>query len=657
MASDGVELVSVAEEEPAASRRPLGLQNWGNTCYINAVLQALAHCPEMQTAASCIAPFAKSAPQLQHAFLRAITELMRGVESSSTMRTYDPGELILSLREVASHLFSVNEQQDAHELLRVLLDSLHEQMCTPLNDEELAKASASNSERWHKIHTRAAASPALGAWTRQRPSCPSPPPTPLTTSVIEQIMEGQVVSSVQCGSCRGISSTADRSLDLSVELASRGQGGWRIGRRRGIPRSQAGAPFLKLEDCLRSYFAVEQLGGVDRYRCEGCAGLRDARKSLRLLHVPPLLTIHLKRFSFTSEWGRYEARKACDEVRFPLERLCLREFCYSFTGTNEASTEYDLSAVVVHHGTSPFSGHYTAYVKREHKWFHVNDTVVNEVSKEEVRSAEAFLLFYSRRPHRQSGLTRPAAPKMYTGCARTIAGHVSPIRRATAAAARRPAWAVVGMQQPRRISPREAYWLRTTPRRVWVFPLKRCQSSSLHCTACSSCACSDPPSSSYGAAQAAPARRSKWASAARSKSRGTVATLRPWGVAQQWIHRVHVRASLPSASSANGAGARVAIVSSLRRNRRRAWQSSGGGLRGWSRDRLTLGRGRRVRPLLGDEASSDDDDDIRRGPRIACGSELLKQESDPQDADSTTQHSYVALEVVGEENSFNQRGT
>ena len=44
---------------------------------------------------------------------------------------------------------------------------------------------------------------------------------------------------------------------------------------------------------------------------------------------------------------------------------------------------YKLHAVVVHHGNSLWSGHYTAYVLREAgsstQWYHINDDYVQKV--------------------------------------------------------------------------------------------------------------------------------------------------------------------------------------------------------------------------------------------------------------------------------------
>ena len=103
----------------------------------------------------------------------------------------------------------------------------------------------------------------------------------------------------------------------------------------------------------------------------------------------------LKRFRNMGGVGR----KASDPISFPLSGLDLRPH-YAAAQSGQ-SCEYELFALVAHHGNSLSSGHYTAFVRgldpsRPQQWYHKDDAKTTAVAEEEVLRAEAYLLFYCR---------------------------------------------------------------------------------------------------------------------------------------------------------------------------------------------------------------------------------------------------------------------
>ena len=91
------------------------------------------------------------------------------------------------------------------------------------------------------------------------------------------------------------------------------------------------------------------------YYCEKCKSRQNGRKTLKLLEAPPLLTVHIKRFRFGGM-----AKKASDHVAFLLDGLDVSAYCAEGV---DGPAEYDLEAVVCHHGSSLHGGHYTAFVR------------------------------------------------------------------------------------------------------------------------------------------------------------------------------------------------------------------------------------------------------------------------------------------------------
>uniref|UniRef100_A0A6B2LD86 ubiquitinyl hydrolase 1 n=1 Tax=Arcella intermedia TaxID=1963864 RepID=A0A6B2LD86_9EUKA len=151
------------------------------------------------------------------------------------------------------------------------------------------------------------------------------------------------------------------------------------------------APSINLYKCLQAFTTEEQLGPDDPWYCGDCKELRQAFKKFDIWEAPPILIIHLKRFSYRGNFRE----KIDDLIDFPLEGLDLGEYVI---GPRTVPPIYDLYAVSNHYG-SMMGGHYTAYGKHRNdsKWFYFDDQNVTESYPDKVRSNAAYVLFYRRR--------------------------------------------------------------------------------------------------------------------------------------------------------------------------------------------------------------------------------------------------------------------
>ncbi|KAI4785741.1 hypothetical protein KUCAC02_037584, partial [Chaenocephalus aceratus] len=93
-----------------------------------------------------------------------------------------------------------------------------------------------------------------------------------------------------------------------------------------------------LQDCLRLFSKEEKLTDNNKVFCRHCKAHRDSTKKLEIWKVPPIVLVHLKRFSYEGRWKQ----KLQTSVDFPLETLDL--FQYNHYGGLDG-------------------GHYTAYCK------------------------------------------------------------------------------------------------------------------------------------------------------------------------------------------------------------------------------------------------------------------------------------------------------
>ncbi|XP_071418795.1 ubiquitin carboxyl-terminal hydrolase 16 isoform X4 [Pithys albifrons albifrons] len=188
-----------------------------------------------------------------------------------------------------------------------------------------------------------------------------------------------------------------------------------------------------IHHCLYQFTRNEKLTETNKLMCDVCTQRHcgpennisekkyvytNAKKQMLISLVPPILTLHLKRFQHAG----FNLRKVNRHIKFP-EVIDLAPFCMAkCKNVAEGNTKvlYSLYGVVEHSGTMR-SGHYTAYVKMrtmnnhlsdlvlqgqspqaletepvKGQWFHISDTHVQAVSVSKVLSSQAYLLFYER---------------------------------------------------------------------------------------------------------------------------------------------------------------------------------------------------------------------------------------------------------------------
>ncbi|KIW65675.1 hypothetical protein PV04_07912 [Phialophora macrospora] len=171
--------------------------------------------------------------------------------------------------------------------------------------------------------------------------------------------------------------------------------------------SQRDEPFLDLSvdleqhssvtACLRRFSEEEMLCERNKFHCDNCGGLQEAEKRMKIKRLPRILALHLKRFKYTEDFGRLQ--KLFHKVVYPYHlRL--------FNTTDDAEDPdrlYELYAVVVHIGGGPYHGHYVSIIKTQDRgWLLFDDEMVEPVDKNFVRNffgdkaglATAYVLFY-----------------------------------------------------------------------------------------------------------------------------------------------------------------------------------------------------------------------------------------------------------------------
>ncbi|KAF8411460.1 hypothetical protein HHK36_004011 [Tetracentron sinense] len=177
---------------------------------------------------------------------------------------------------------------------------------------------------------------------------------PLVTWVHKNF-QGILTNETRCLRCETVTARDETFLDLSLDIEQNSS----------------------ITSCLKNFSSTETLNAEDKFFCDKCCSLQEAQKRMKIKKAPHILVIHLKRFKYIEQLGRY--KKLSYRVVFPLELKLSNT-------VEDADSEYSLFAVVVHVGSGPNHGHYVSLVKSHNHWLFFDDENVEMIDESAVQT-------------------------------------------------------------------------------------------------------------------------------------------------------------------------------------------------------------------------------------------------------------------------------
>ncbi|KAF7659373.1 hypothetical protein LDENG_00298650 [Lucifuga dentata] len=368
----------IGPEQFPINEHYFGLVNFGNTCYCNSVLQALYFCRPFRENVLAY----KAQQKKKENLLTCLADLFHSIATQKKKVGVIPPKKFISRLRKENDLFDNYMQQDAHEFLNYLLntvaDILQEEKKQEKQNGRLKNngtAVSTETETENKTEPTWVKNNGTAVSTETETENKTEP------TWVHDIFQGTLTNETRCLNCETVSSKDEDFLDLSVDVEQN----------------------TSITHCLRDFSNTETLCSEYKYYCETCCSKQEAQKRMRVKKLPMILALHLKRFKYMEQLHRYT--KLSYRVVFPLE---LRLFNTSGDAVN-LDRMYDLVAVVVHCGSGPNRGHYITIVKSHGFWLLFDDDIVEKIDAQAIEefygltsdisknSESGYILFYQSR--------------------------------------------------------------------------------------------------------------------------------------------------------------------------------------------------------------------------------------------------------------------
>lgn len=320
-----------------------GLYNRGNTCFLNATIQVLTHtAPLWNYLIHLYGPnhrrkdqhpnqnnpnkfnrgpggfghnkffsgfnnnnHSNGAYNMQDSLLAHFRYVHKMTVSSGPYTTQAkaiaPQKILEGLHIVTNNRMRIGHQEDAHEYLRYVLDSIQKNMLVEAKNKNVIV----NKITKECLHVK-------------------------STTFLHRIFGGYTRSKITCTVCSNQSDCFEPILDLQIDLKN----------------------CSHVSECLYKFNKKDILSGDNAYKCECCQKRVDATKQMSIEKAPQVLTLHLKRFD---GFGPFGGGKIGRMINYP-SMLDLNRYMSPELKCKEM--KYELYGVLVHSGYSCNSGHY-----------------------------------------------------------------------------------------------------------------------------------------------------------------------------------------------------------------------------------------------------------------------------------------------------------
>ena len=330
-----------------------GLQNLGNTCFLNSAMQCFSHTFELNSLLDNSHVMNKINNKPEAILLKEWDELRQLLWKKNCIIT--PGGFVHNVQQIAIKLDNDNfigwAQNDLPEFIYFMMNGFHNALAREV-DINITGNTQNNRDRLAKI-----------AYT-----------------MIKEMYSKEYSEMIPL--FFGVHFSTICSLDEKTEKSIKAEPFFMI----DLPIPESENP--NLIDCFNLYIEHEKMCGDNAWYNDKTKQKEDVIKKIQFWSLPNVLIVTLKRFN------KMTFRKNNCLVDIPLEILNLYDYVVGYQKENYL---YELYGICNHSG-NVMGGHYTANIRTNNGWYHFNDRFVTKITDEtKIVTPMAYCLFFRKK--------------------------------------------------------------------------------------------------------------------------------------------------------------------------------------------------------------------------------------------------------------------
>ena len=342
----------------------IGLKNIGATCYINAIIQCLAHCIEFSEDFLSWYLYQedknKKSRSISYSFANVLYNLYFPQENQNDFSAKDFREIIA----LFGPLFEENQANDSKDIFQFLIEKMHEELNELNNNNNINYDEDAQVNQFDELAT-------FNQFELMYQKN--------YHSIISKHFYSKQKSMTKCLNCGNIIYNFQVYSFLMFPLKD-------VKIYTLSYPNQNQNQILNLYDCFNYLQKTELFTGDNLIYCRICQAESNANFCNFIYSTPTILAIVLNRGKNNQDFN--------EKFLFPTE-LNLE----NYTQDKTTSNRFYLIGVICHVGESGNFGHFFAYCRSHYQsfWYKYNDSIVSECNENEIfMQSTPYILFYHK---------------------------------------------------------------------------------------------------------------------------------------------------------------------------------------------------------------------------------------------------------------------